>query len=627
MKFKFTCLILFGFLFQPGFLAMAQEKNTAVDSTYQNGLKYFEVGNFPKTAATALKQFSVNGYYRFVSNYRHLNQAYAHLENNKNNIFVGDDSQIPQLMLNMSGSVAKNTTFGTDLYMWTPMTGLGTTENVKGLNLGISLYGNFTSSLGDFNVRTGGINWYSLTPFTFQSNKGYNRYSIFERNPWDPNTKNMDSRYADFYNSGSINQDERWGQQAFQGMILEASRLPKGFSGVMMYGKTQLNGGLSPLPNNSIGGKIKKEYGSNYISANTFNNVSYTDTLQQTRIGFNVATLEFRNKIKRILLKGELGMGRAFVQEKSNGWGEALSLKISGDLFKKYPLEMHLFRISSKVVNNSSSFINTSFEQTQILTANTSTQPVLPAVASTMAPIGQLVNNRQGVDLNAQVNIGKIKTAIGYNVSAEIENLSSKITYAHPVNSLVLAHFWRWDFPSNVGPYNNLSKIYRNVYETVNLTSIDATTGLPLKKKYFNSVEINSKYHGSMGAHDFYIYYLGQFSSAQNNLAPLTIFTEKALLRTYYHQLETYFGISNNFIWCNYAGFERIIANYETQTDVVSRRPKNQTGISIATGFDIRLSKGAGLYLRQRWMNSYDSSFSKDKYSGYETTAEIKIFF
>lgn len=130
-----------------------------------------------------------------------------------------------------------------------------------------------------------------------------------------------------------------------------------------------------------------------------------------------------------------------------------------------------------------------------------------------------------------------------------------------------------------------------------------------------------------MGAHDFYIYYLGQFSSAQNNLAPLTIFTEKALLRTYYHQLETYFGISNNFIWCNYAGFERIIANYETQTDVVSRRPKNQTGISIATGFDIRLSKGAGLYLRQRWMNSYDSSFSKDKYSGYETTAEIKIFF
>jgi len=54
---------------------------------------------------------------------------------------------------------------------------------------------------------------------------------------------------------------------------------------------------------------------------------------------------------------------------------------------------------------------------------------------------------------------------------------------------------------------------------------------------------------------------------------------------------------------------------------------KNQTGWGFATGFDIRLSKNAGAYLRQRWMNYKDISFRNDHYRGYETTVEIKIFF
>ena len=194
MKKASTLFYLFTCVFCSSNFAFAQSPETkqANDSNKFEYARYFdEIGNFPKKAQTTLQQFSVNGYYRFVTNYRHLDVAYPNLTANKNNIFIGDDSQIPQLMLNISGSVAKNTSFGTDLYIWTPMTGLGGPENVKGLNLGISLYGNYSSSIGDFNVRTGGINWYSLSPFTFQSSKGYNRYSIFERNPWEINTKDI----------------------------------------------------------------------------------------------------------------------------------------------------------------------------------------------------------------------------------------------------------------------------------------------------------------------------------------------------------------------------------------------------------------------------------------------------
>jgi cell division protein YceG involved in septum cleavage len=43
--------------------------------------------------------------------------------------------------------------------------------------------------------------------------------------------------------------------------------------------------------------------------------------------------------------------------------------------------------------------------------------------------------------------------------------------------------------------FKNLNKIYRNVFETLNITDINPTTGLPNQKKYFNTIEINSKYN------------------------------------------------------------------------------------------------------------------------------------
>jgi hypothetical protein len=582
-------------------------------------------GNFPKKANATLQQLSINGYYRFITNYRHLYESYTHLRNNRNNIFVGDDSQIPQLMLNISGSVDGATSFGTDLFMWSPMTGAGQAQNVKGLNLGISLYGTHNTKHGEFNIRTGGINWYALSPFTFQANKGYDRYSIFERNPWDPNTSKVISRYETFYNVGAINQDTRWGNQAFQGVIAEGNKLPHGLSTSIMYGKTQLDGGLSPIPNASYGGKIKKEYGNNFISINTFNNRSFTDSLQKKQIGFNIVTTEFAQHTKYLNINGEIGLGQTYVQNQNNKWGILLSIKASKVLAKNHSIELHAYRISPRVFNNSAIFINSSIQQN--FTASQSNQLVLPAVASALTQIGQLVNNRQGIEVNTQINFGKFKNNIGYATSMELQNLSNKITYGHPINSLVMSRFWRWNFPSDVGPYNNISRIYRGVYETVLLTDIDNTTLLPKYKKYFNAFEINSKYSFKLARKPMYIFYLGQFSSAQNKFSLFTQLTPSALLRTYYHQLEFYYSLSNAIVWTNYLGAERIIANYQTEVNATTQRPKNQSGYSWATGFDVRLSKGAGLYVKQRWFQHQDANYNLDKFRGWESTVELKVFF
>jgi hypothetical protein len=585
-----------------------------------------EKGNFPKSAKEVLDGLQINGYYRFITNVRNLKETYAHLENNKRNIFVGDDSQIPQLMLNITGQTSNRTSFGTDLYLWSPMTGNGQTENVKGLNLGVSLYGAFATSVGNFNVRTGGINWLTLSPFTMQANKGYNRYSLYERNPWDPNTPHVDSRYADFYNSGAINQDARWGNQAFQGLIVEGAQLPHHFSFTALYGKTQFDGGLSPIPNATFGGKLKKEFtgNNNSIAFNTINNTSFLDSISNKTAGFNMGTLEMLYHLGKYKLYAELGAGRRFTNVEATKFGEALSVKISRNFNKHLSLEMHGYRISPRVFNNNSIFMNSSIQQTTQVSATN--QAVLIPVTSSVLGIGQLSNNRQGLELNAQLDYGKFKNSIGYANSIELENVSSKLTYGHAFNSLALSRFWRWDFPSNVGPYQNLNKVFRSVFETINLKDLD-TNGLPIYKKYFNTVEINSKFKTKLANRDLYIFYLGTFNSVQNNFSAMVNFTEKSLLRTYNHQLEMYWKLTPMLVWNNYASFERNIANYSTETDGNSLRPKNQTGYSFATGLDIQFSKSVGLYLRQRYMKYKDTSFTKDKYSGWESTIELKAYF
>lgn len=615
------------YLWLGSLLCLAQETPASVTDT-TTPKKELLYGLFPKEKVPQLQGFNVSGYYRFLGNVRQLSVPYPELKNNPVSIFIGDDSQIPQLLLNLVGKASPKTSFYTDLFLWSPMMGNGMVENVKGLNLGVSLTGTHSTKYGNFQVMTGGINWYSLSPFTFFTNRGYNRFSLFERNPWDPNTRSVDDRYATFYNSGALNQDRRWGQQAFQGVILEANDLPKGFSAAFMYGKTQLNGGFAPLPNNANGGKIKKTFGNNYVSLNTFNSLTYGDSIKDKPLGMNIHTLEFLAYVKKIKFSGEVGMGRFFSENYQRGWGECVSLKM--ELPKNYtgiPIELHAFQISPKVINNNSVFWNSSIREANPAGGvSNESQFLLVPFASSMVPVGQLTNNRRGIELNGEFKIGRLKGTFGNSIAEEIENISSQVTYSHPTNNLALSRFWRWGFPANVGPYGNLTKVYRGVFETLTLTDLDAS-GKPLYKKRFNTMELSLKYNTKVLKRDFYAYYLLTMASLQKNLSPITVFTEKAYLRTYYHQFEAYYKLSPRVVWTNYAGFERIIANYDTQVDVVSRRPKNQTGIGLGTGLDVMMSKNAGLYLRHRWMDYKDTSFALDRYKGTETTLEIKIFF
>ncbi len=606
-----------------------------------------------------LQEFNISGAYRFYAQHRVFTTPYAiDIANNEpvyldgRNILVGDASQLPELTLNISGKPTSKTSFGTDLVVWNQNN--GNFDYYNGLQLGINLYGSFSTEFANVNARVGGIHWHSMTPFTMMSFAGFNRYSVFERNPWDPQTKNIDDRYSNYVTNGAISQDSRWANQAMQGVILDLTEMPLGLSANLIYGKTQNAGSAfadlandnndstnnsyikffqNTIPNNVYGGRLIKSFKKHSVSLNTFNRRTYSDALATNPIDNHIYTTEFNLDFNKVKVYGEVGAGKysdVFNQD-TLGYGEMASLKIKFDKKLTFiPFEIHAYRIAPNVVNNNAEFINTSVNEASSAAAGGSvaigSNGVLQQNGSGLLGIGQMANNRQGVNINTDIKIKDLTITVGNGIAKEIENVNSQISFGHAINGLTMSRFWRWSFPSNVGPYGKKSVLFRGVFETLNLTDLDEN-GDVVNDKYFNNIETQLKYKFNLFGRPWYAFYLGSYNSIQTEFSPVTVFTEDAYIRVYNHQLENYYRIHPKLVIAQYLGWERIIGNYSTQVNIDSERPINQEGIAIGFGLDYMMSKSMGLYLRHRYYEFEDTSFVLDKFAGHETTLELKIFF
>jgi hypothetical protein len=499
-----------------------------------------------------------------------------------------------------------------------------------GTMLGMNLYGNFKTKYGQWGVRVGGIQWLSISDLTFGSFRGYNRFMLFERNPWDPMGNSAASRYQQYFDQGSIDQDSRWGNRAFQGAVIEGKELPKNFYFLGMVGKSEINGGFSVVPNYSYGGKLLHKGKKNgFMALNTFNSVNYTDSLAREPFGLNVITFEGVTNIKGHTLKAEMGVGKYYSPRHQGGWGEALQLRWSTPVIGRRPiLEVHAFRLSQRVVNNTAIFWNTATQEyaaNEIPAGGIGSSSLLQPFGSSMIRLGQMTNNRQGLNLNVQWGTKKFKFSGGMGASSELEPAAAIITYGHPVNSVTRSRFWRWQYPANVGPYGRYSDIYRDTYESVQLS--DDSSGVVVNKKHFNVAEAQMKYQGKIGAHKVFLFSLLQMQSAGRKFSPIVVTNEKAYVRQYSSELEVYYELTPTVMLNGYIGYERTIANYLTNIDEVSRRPRNQYGKGYGLGVDVELGRNTRLYLRHRWFSFEDKSFSLDHFNGRELVVELKAFF
>jgi hypothetical protein len=233
-----------------------------------------------------------------------------------------------------------------------------------------------------------------------------------------------------------------------------------------------------------------------------------------------------------------------------------------------------------------------------------------------MVSVGRMTNNRQGVNLNAELDLDQLKLSLGIGASSELEGISNQITYGHPINGLTRSRLWRWNFPANVGPYSRYSVTYRDVYETVNLKDSIPTI------KHFNGIEFQAKYHPKYFNQKLYIFTLSKFTSVQD-----AVFTDDAYVRQYSNEFEAYYAMNSKLVFNGYAGFERTIANYDTETDFETKRPRDQFGNGYGLGIDYTIAKNTALFIRHRWFSFEDKSFERDQFKGTETILELKLTF
>lgn len=600
----------------------------------------FEINTKPET----FKKLNISGEYRGFFQQRNFYTPYIlatsiddTLYLPKRSILFGDATQLPELTLNIGATLSNNVAFGTDLTFWNMKQ--GTFDYFRGVHLGVNLYGSFKTTLGNFSLRTGGIQWLKMSRMTFKAFEGYNRYSLFTRNPWDPLSKDLVERYSQYFDRGAISQDERWGNQAFHGFSMSGLGLPNNFNLMLLYGKAQSsvtqfatvdNTTLqqsqqfvntqfysSLLPSYVIGGSLSKKISNHSLAFNSMNGLSFNDTIGIESNNYSVNTISFQTSFKKISVIGEIGYGK--YDELSAG--ESIAIKFKTDKSLTYlPFDIEYFRVSPNFYNNNSEIINSSINEQN--NTQVEGQGVLRQNGSAILGVGQLANNRTGLTINTEFQFPLFKINLGQTIAKEIQEGSNQLTYGRTVNGVTFSEFYRWQYASKLGPYSRLNKFYRGVYETVNLDEFQLNNNL-----CFNSVDFQIKHHHKINKHKYYIYYLGNYNTAQQKISPFIITDESALIRQYSHQLEKYFQYNSKLIFSTYLGYERVIGNYITDTDDETFMPRNQKTRAFGIGIDYKLSEKTSLFFRSRYFSFEDINFSLDKSDGLETTLEIKVNF
>ena len=256
-----------------------------IDSSFQST---------PLSIKDPISSLRMSGYFRYLGYVRNFQEIYAlDIENYYSGLYpqpttisVGTGYREPMLMLSISGKAKKNLTFGTDLLMNSPFNG-DFDNNLLSLYLGSNLYSTIKSSAGNFSLHAGGIKWYRQSKLTAWAEEGYLRYSLFERAPYDPLTREVSDRYSEYYKKGSISQDLRFGNIAFQGITFSGSSI-NGFknselSFQSLLGKTQNNiGELISYGKDdyAAGVRINNKFSNSNFAFNYFTSLTATDSVK-----------------------------------------------------------------------------------------------------------------------------------------------------------------------------------------------------------------------------------------------------------------------------------------------------------------------------------------------------------
>ena len=598
---------------------------------------------------------TVFGYYRLFLYGRNMTTPYPNLAPYERTYGVGDGYREPMLSLTVSGRPSGRASFGSEIFVFSPYDGNedAATRTVS-LNLGVNFYGNFRTEAGTFGVRAGGIHWYNLSPFTIGVFQVLDRFSIFDRTPWEGVAGA--ARYENYFRTGVANPgDARFNYQAFQGLILNGQQLPGRIAFDAFWGKTQPNGGLPgavaaavpgdggvptyegfsgdarALPSFITGGRLQRTFGASRVSLNTIYSYRTLDSLSTERRQYQVHTTEFDLNGLGVNVTGELGASLFESPTYTSRWGEALMLRAKTPAARTgLPLDLQVYQIGRNFFN----------ENSEIATGNNPqlrTDPRCEVTAGqggsggALTLVNQLAHNRRGVNFNTAWGRGPVRFAVGWGAAHELAPTTTDLSYVHRVNGLALSRVYN-PFPAEAtcattfGPLGRQYSFFRGVFERVPTTDVEPVTGFATNRKYYHAVDLQGKARATVLERPLYLFYLGSFGSANTRFRPVPT-DDDTYLFVQYHEVDLYYELVPGFLATGYLGLENARGGRFTTLDAASGLPRDQHARGLGLGFDWTVARNAGLYLRHRWMRFEDRSFAVDTYSGREVTLELKMFF
>ena len=589
---------------------------------------------------------SFSGYYRFLGFVRNQQETFPNNSGKTLAISSGDAYREPMFLLKLNGKTRDNITFGADLMLNSLYKGPSPDLNqALTLDLGLNIASSIATNYGVFNLKAGGVSWYRQSRLTVWGNRSFNRISIFERRPQTPLNKLPINRYSKYYNSGLVDQGIRYGSRAFQGIFLKGSKLPFNFSVKGVIGKSNFNRSKFETSDNFTGTFQLKNTLSPALKI-TYNYLSSwadTDSLSDDRRNYFIHTLELDKKWNKIQVQMELGLGNYRDPIRELGYGEAILLNIKNAKSTKIPLNLQFYRISPQFVNVTGNFLNTSVLEVFPNVEGIGTTVRTP-YQSPMVGLGFPVNNRQGISINADVNLGQLKLNGGIGVFTEIDTSYAALSYIHNVNSQTLSRIYV--FAQNWGPYNALNSTYRGVFENVNISDTSAS-GLANFKKFFNTIEFQAKYNNKIFGKNYYIFSLTRFNSCQKDLEALPQVGSQALISQLSEEIDFSIELSEKAALVLSYGIEKILGNASTDigdspeataTNTFFERlglenlyrytnSRNQKNTLFGFGLDYKIGNNAMLFYRYNQYRYFDPNFIENHLKGWEMMLELKINF
>jgi hypothetical protein len=589
---------------------------------------------------------SFSGYYRFLGFVRSQKETFPNNSGKTVAISSGDAYREPMFLFKLNGKTRDNITFGADLMINSLYKGPSAefTRNLT-LNLGLNLSTSIATNHGIFNFKAGGVSWYRQSRLTVWGNRSFNRISIFERRPQTPLNKIPINRYSNYYNSGLVDQGIRYGSRAFQGIFLQGSKLPFNFSVKGVIGKSNFNRSIIENSDNFTGSfQLKNTLIPNLkIAYNYLSSWADIDSLSNQRRNYFIHTFELHKKWKKIQVQMELALGNYRDPITTLGYGEAILLNIKTAKSSKIPLNMQLYRISPQFVNVTGNFLNTSILEVFPNVEGVGTTVRTP-YQSPMVGLGFPVNNRQGISINADFTLGKIKLNGGIGVFTEIDTSYAALSYIHNVNSQTLSRIYV--FAQNWGPYNALNSTYRGVFENVNISDTTAS-GLASFKKFFNTIEFQAKYNNKIFGRNYYIFSLTRLNTCQKDLKILPRIGSQTLISQLSQEIDFSIELNEKATLVLSYGLEKILGN--SSTDIGDNpeatstntffeslglenlyrytNSRNQTNTLFGFGLDYKLGDNAMLFYRYNQYQYIDPNFIENHLKGWEMILELKINF